>query len=60
MRLTFLVAILGVALLYVTLWKMELTSKSASDQLRKLRSRLEQAPPPEPHAVAPETVPAAH
>ncbi len=59
MRLTFLVAIAGVALLYATLWKMELTSKSASDQLRKLRARLEQAPAREPQAVAPETVPVA-
>ena len=41
MRLTFLVCIAAVALLYVTLWKVELTSKSASMQLKRLRARLE-------------------
>ena len=45
MRLTFLVALAGVALLFVTLWKLELTSKNASEQLRRLRARLESAPP---------------
>ena len=39
MRLTFLVALAGVALLFVTLWKLELTAKHASMQLRKLRNR---------------------
>jgi heme exporter protein C len=39
MRLTFLVAVLGVALLAVTLWKLELTAKHASMQLKKLRRR---------------------
>jgi heme exporter protein C len=39
MRLTFLVAILGMALLFVTLWKIELTAKHASMQLKKLRNR---------------------
>ena len=39
MRLTFLVALLGVALLFVTLWKLELTAKHASMQLKKLRNR---------------------
>src|SRR4051795_1416415 len=41
MRLTFLVSIVAMAMLFVTLWKIELTSKNASDQLRKLRRRLE-------------------
>ncbi len=41
MRLTFLVCILAMTLLFVTLWKLELTSKRASMQLKKLRSRLE-------------------
>jgi heme exporter protein C len=41
MRLTFLVALAAMAMLFVTLWKIELTSKNASDQLRKLRRRLE-------------------
>jgi heme exporter protein C len=39
MRLTFLVALLGMALLFVTLWKLELTAKNASMQLKKLRNR---------------------
>jgi heme exporter protein C len=37
MRLTFLVALLGMALLFVTLWKLELTAKHASMQLKRLR-----------------------
>jgi heme exporter protein C len=41
MRLTFLVSLAGVALLFVTLWKLELTAKSSSDKLKKLRRRLE-------------------
>jgi heme exporter protein C len=41
MRLTFLVSLLAMALLYVTLWKLELTSKNASIQLKRLRRRLE-------------------
>jgi heme exporter protein C len=45
MRLTFLVALAGVALLFVTLWKLELTSKNASEQLKRLRARLETTPP---------------
>jgi heme exporter protein C len=39
MRLTFLVAIIGMALLFVTLWKLELTAKNASLQLKRLRNR---------------------
>jgi heme exporter protein C len=39
MRLTFLVALVGVALLFVTLWKFELTAKHASMQLKRLRNR---------------------
>jgi heme exporter protein C len=39
MRLTFLVALLGMALLFVTLWKLELTAKHASMQLKRLRNR---------------------
>ena len=40
MRLTFLVALVGMACLFVTLWKYELASKSASIQLRALKRRL--------------------
>ena len=39
MRLTFLVSLLGMTLLFVTLWKLELTAKNASMQLKKLRNR---------------------
>jgi heme exporter protein C len=52
MRLTFLVALAGMALLYATLVKVELTSKNARRQLRRLRRMLEDerssgaAPPP--------------
>jgi heme exporter protein C len=42
MRLTFLVALLAVTLLYVTLWKLELTSKAASMRLKRMRRRLEE------------------
>ena len=41
MRLTFLVSLVAMALLFVTLWKLELTSKHASAQLKRLRRRLE-------------------
>jgi heme exporter protein C len=37
MRLVFLISLLGVALLYVTLWRYEIASKHARMQLRKLR-----------------------
>jgi heme exporter protein C len=40
MRLTFLVCLLAMALLFATLWKLELTSKHASMQLKRLRTRL--------------------
>jgi heme exporter protein C len=41
MRLTFLVSLLAMALLFVTLWKLELSAKNASMQLKKLRRRLD-------------------
>ncbi|MEA2308345.1 MAG: heme exporter protein [Thermoleophilaceae bacterium] len=53
MRLTFLVSLLAVALLFTTLWKLELTSKNASDQLKRLRRRLETTPPGEAAPEAP-------
>jgi heme exporter protein C len=43
MRLTFLVALAAMALLFTTLWKLELTSKHAAMQLKALRRRLEGA-----------------
>jgi heme exporter protein C len=42
MRLTFLVSLLAVTLLYLTLWKLELTAKSASMRLKRLRRKLEE------------------
>jgi heme exporter protein C len=41
MRLTFLVSIVAVTLLFVTMWKLELTGKHASMQLKRLRRKLE-------------------
>ncbi len=62
MRLTFLVSLGAIALLFVTLWKVELTSKNASAQLKRLRRRLEQSLEERPAAGAPappvSTVPA--
>jgi heme exporter protein C len=40
MRLTFLVCLVAMVLLFATLWKLELTSKSASAQLKRLRARM--------------------
>ncbi len=40
MRLTFLVCVLAMALLFVTLWKLELTAKNASMQLKRIRRKL--------------------
>jgi heme exporter protein C len=40
MRLTFYVALLAMALLYVTLWRYEMASKHTSAQLRSLKRKL--------------------
>jgi heme exporter protein C len=40
MRLTFLVSIVGMALLFVTLWKFEMAAKHARARLRSLRRKL--------------------
>jgi heme exporter protein C len=40
MRLTFLVSLAGIALLYATLWKYEMAAKNARMQLRSLRRML--------------------
>ena len=40
MRLTFLISLVGIALLYVTLWKYEMAAKNARIQLRGLRRTL--------------------
>jgi len=58
MMATFLVCLLGMALLYASLWKLEVTAKSASERLKRLRRRLELAdegpsrPVSEPRAAA--------
>jgi len=44
MRLTFLVCLAAMSLLFVTLWKLELTSKHAAMSLKRLRTRLAAAP----------------
>jgi heme exporter protein C len=41
MRLTFLVALAAMTLLFVTLWKLELTAKHASMQLKRLKRKLD-------------------
>jgi heme exporter protein C len=58
MRLTFLVSLLGVALLYLTLVKLELTSKHARAQLKRLRRLLESEPPAGAATTPLATVPA--
>src|ERR687886_536221 len=40
MQLPFYLCLLGVALLYVTMWRYEMTSKHTSSQLRALRRKL--------------------
>jgi heme exporter protein C len=40
MRLTFLVSLLGIALLYTTLWKYEMAAKNIRGQVRRLRRTL--------------------
>ena len=40
MRLTFLISLLGITLLYVTLWKYEMAAKNARMQVRRLRRTL--------------------
>jgi heme exporter protein C len=58
MRLTFLVSLAGIALLYLTLVKLELTSKHARARLKRLRSLLEADPPAGATATPLTTVPA--
>jgi heme exporter protein C len=40
MRLAFLAALAGMALLYITLWRFEMTAKNTRSQLHRLRRRL--------------------
>jgi heme exporter protein C len=52
MRMVFLLAIGAIALVYVTLWRIEIASKEASRELRRLRRRLEAELPDEPAVPA--------
>ena len=54
MMLTFLVSLAAMALLWVTLVKFELTAKSASGQLKRLRRALDAPTPAGSSRVAPE------
>jgi heme exporter protein C len=54
MMLTFLVSLLAIGLLWVTLVKFELTAKSASGQLKRLRRALDAPPSGGSPRVAPE------
>ena len=58
MRLTFLVSLLGVALLYLTLVNLELASKRARARLKQIRRLLESESPSGPMATPLTTVPA--
>jgi heme exporter protein C len=52
-RLTFYVALLGMIMLFVTLWKYEMTSKHASAQLRRLKRLLGGDEEPRGRSAAP-------
>jgi heme exporter protein C len=58
MRLTFLVSLLGIALLYLTLVRFELTAKHTRAQLKRLRRLLEADPPAGAPTTPLTTVPA--
>jgi heme exporter protein C len=58
MRLTWLVSLLGITLLYLTLVKLELSSKHARAQLKRLRRLLESEPPAGAATTPLTTVPA--
>jgi heme exporter protein C len=55
MQLAFYMSLLGVVLLFVTLWKYEMTSKHASAQVRRLKRLLagDEANPPARRSAAP-------
>jgi heme exporter protein C len=52
MAVTFVACLVATALLFVTLWKLELTSKHAGEQLRRLRRTLEREADATPAADA--------
>jgi heme exporter protein C len=62
MWLTFVVSLVGVVLLYLTLWKYEMASKNATAQLRALKRKLsgeDALALPAPRSAAPELLPTA-
>jgi len=59
MRLTFIVALVAMALLFTTLWRLELAAKSAAARLRHLRRQLEPAPEATPGPAPPQAPPVA-
>jgi heme exporter protein C len=58
MRLTFLISLLGIGLLYLTLMQLELSSKHARAQLKRLRRLLESDPPAGAASTPLATIPA--
>src|SRR6266516_2447996 len=56
MKVAFYVCLLGMALLYITLWKYEMTSKNTSAQIKALRRRLEGEDPLAPRRSAAPTL----
>jgi heme exporter protein C len=56
MAVTFLVSLIGVALLWTTLWKLELSAKGAKFRLRRLRAQLEQTESEQPAAPVAEVL----
>src|SRR5215216_4535974 len=55
MRLTFVVALLAMALLFATLWKLELTAKNLASELRRLHRSAERGPELAPAPAAPDS-----
>jgi heme exporter protein C len=53
MLLTFLVCLVGMALLFVTLWRYEMASKRASMRLKRLKRRLGEEAPTRERSAAP-------
>ena len=58
MRLTFMLALAGMTLLFVTLWKYEMASKHAAGELRALRRALGEELPPATRRTAAPALPA--
>jgi len=57
MRLTFVVALIAMGLLFVTLWRLELAAKAAAARLRQLRRELEPPPGTAPRSALPKAPP---